>query len=149
GTKPTRTPSRITCASRLAVPSVSHMASRPSGSDTRTPLWYSPALTRCASTPRSRSASATRRALFSSIPEPYPPLRAMFLTAPRATCLGVKPRQVADIVSQHERGWGWPRIHGWIGLPQQLAAKEAPVTAIQDLVERNSFRAGTGPGLMA
>src|SRR5437764_7283312 len=71
GTKPTRTPSRITCASRLAVPSVSHSASRPSGRDTRTPLSYAPGLTRCASTPRSRSASTTRRALFSSIPEIY------------------------------------------------------------------------------
>src|SRR5205807_7790920 len=31
----------------------------------------------------------------------------------------------------------------------QIGAEETAVTAIQDLVERNSFRAGTGPGPMA
>src|SRR6185312_15324880 len=35
------------------------------------------------------------------------------------------------------------RIRGW-----KLGAKGMGVTAIQELVERNSFRAGTGPGSM-
>src|SRR6266700_7214716 len=67
GTYPTRTPSRITCASSPAVPSVSQIAYRPSGSITRIPNCATAARSRCAGTPRARSASTTRWARFSSM----------------------------------------------------------------------------------
>src|SRR4051812_13142987 len=58
-------PSRITCASRPRVPSLSQTAVRP-GSATAMPNWYTFTFSSRASTPRSRSASTTRRALSSS-----------------------------------------------------------------------------------
>src|SRR6478735_1771767 len=60
-------PLRITWASSEAVSSESQVASRPSGSLTVTPNWWTPTRARSASVPRSRSASTTRRALFSSM----------------------------------------------------------------------------------
>jgi carbonic anhydrase len=33
--------------------------------------------------------------------------------------------------------------------PSQIAAKEAPMTAVEDLVDRNKLRSGTGPGALA
>src|SRR6266576_9908 len=67
GTNPTSIPSRITWASSPAVPSESQIASRPSRRLTRTPNWYTPSLAVRASMPRSRKASTTRRARFSSM----------------------------------------------------------------------------------
>src|SRR6188472_941543 len=67
GTKPTSMPLRITCASREAVPSESHVASRPSGSRIITPNWCTPTRARSALVPRSRRRSTTRRALSSSM----------------------------------------------------------------------------------
>src|SRR5215469_15028212 len=67
GTYPTNTPWCMTRASRLAVPSLSHSASRPPGSGSRIPNLPLPPRSRWALTPRSRSESTTRRALNSSM----------------------------------------------------------------------------------
>src|SRR4051812_16635654 len=67
GTNPTRTPSSRTCASSPAAPSVSQIASRPSGITTRIPVWNTPARARCAMTPRSRSEATMRLARSSSM----------------------------------------------------------------------------------
>src|ERR1051326_8683482 len=58
----------MTWASRPAVPSVSHSASRPPGNETLIPNRPFAARSRWALMPRSRRASATRRARCSSMP---------------------------------------------------------------------------------
>src|SRR5215469_1324434 len=70
--KPTRSPSSRTSASRLAVPSVPHIASRPSPRSTRTAYESTPSLARCASMPRYGSASVTIGQRFSSMQPTYP-----------------------------------------------------------------------------
>src|SRR5271165_4170265 len=67
GTKPTRSPSSSTSASRPVVPSAPQMASRPPPAATCTAYASTPDFLRCALMPRSLSASVTRRARFSSM----------------------------------------------------------------------------------
>src|SRR6266567_6554576 len=72
GTKPTRSPSSRTSASRPVVPSAPQMASRPPPASTCTEYASIPDFLRCALMPRSRSASVIRRARFSSMAPDYP-----------------------------------------------------------------------------